>query len=181
VRFGEKEKDMRPIPALLVSAVILTACGDAGAPFPGSTNTTAKPLTTSESETEPTTQPVAGGSVGTTTAPANTTTTLSGTKPTDPTTTTPPTGVEAALQPFVALAVADLSARLGVVEGEIALVSAVFVVWPDGSLGCPQPGMAYTQVQVEGYQIVLAVGQTQYDYHGGDGQDPFLCTSPLSP
>ncbi len=37
-------------------------------------------------------------------------------------------------------AIADLASRLGVDESIVALVSQEEVTWPDGSLGCPQPG-----------------------------------------
>ncbi|MGD9318190.1 MAG: hypothetical protein PVG56_15245, partial [Anaerolineae bacterium] len=49
------------------------------------------------------------------------------------------------------------------------------VEWSDGSLGCPQPGMAYKQVPQEGVLIRLSVSGTIYNYHGGGSRDPFLC------
>jgi hypothetical protein len=35
------------------------------------------------------------------------------------------------------------------------LVAAEAVTWADGSIGCPQPGMLYTQALVPGYRIEL--------------------------
>jgi hypothetical protein len=73
-------------------------------------------------------------------------------------------------------AVAHLADRLSVEASRIAVLEARAVVWPDGSLGCPQPGRVYTQVQQEGYFIRLQVDAQVYDYHGGRrGRGPFLC------
>ena len=74
----------------------------------------------------------------------------------------------------VDIARADLTDRLGSGDGIVVLV-AEDVIWPDGSLGCPQPGMSYTQALVDGYRIDLVVGTTIYSYHGAVGRDPFLC------
>jgi len=47
---------------------------------------------------------------------------------------------------------------------ELVIVRAESVVWNDGSLGCPEPGMEYTQALVNGYWVVInAAGQT-YDF-----------------
>ena len=80
-----------------------------------------------------------------------------------------------ALQSLIDMAIADLVARLNVAPSEISVVSAEAVVWPDGALGCPQPGMVYTQVQVEGARIVLSHGGAAYPYHAGGSKSPFLC------
>jgi hypothetical protein len=79
------------------------------------------------------------------------------------------------LADLVALASADLLTRLSVTLDEIVVVSAESVVWPDGSLGCPIPGMRYIQVQVEGAKIMLTVDGSQYNYHSGASRGPFLC------
>jgi len=76
---------------------------------------------------------------------------------------------------------ADLAGRLGVDPGEVKLVSSEEVTWPDGSLGCPQPGMRYIQMLVNGSRMVLEVGGKQYHYHSGGRRGPFLCTNPQPP
>ena len=75
----------------------------------------------------------------------------------------------------VHLAVADLMERLDVARDEITVVSVADVTWRDGSLGCPEPGRAYTQALVAGQRIVLAVDGTEYAYHSGRGREPFYC------
>ena len=86
---------------------------------------------------------------------------------------------------LVELARQDLARRLGVDAADIELESAEAVVWPDGSLGCPRPGMVYTQVLQDGYRILLRVGKEIYAYHGGGSRGPFLCEgandAPLPP
>lgn len=85
---------------------------------------------------------------------------------------TPANAYEAGL---VAEAKADLAKRLGMEEEAIDFASFEMRIWPDGSLGCPQPGMAYTQVQQEGYRIQLRVADVLYAYHGGEKRRLFLC------
>jgi hypothetical protein len=80
-----------------------------------------------------------------------------------------------ALEPLVSTALEDLSERLGAGIDQIKVIDAELVVWPDASLGCPQPGMVYAQVLVEGTLIRLGIGDQVYDYHGGGDNNPFLC------
>jgi hypothetical protein len=58
---------------------------------------------------------------------------------------------------------------------EVSVVERQEKTWPDGNLGCPQPGMNYTQAQVEGSLLVLEVGGKRYNYHAGGGRDYLLC------
>lgn len=75
----------------------------------------------------------------------------------------------------VSVARQDLAQRLGIDLSDIGVVSHVEVDWPDGSLGCPQPGMRYKQVIVNGTLTVLAVDGVEYRYHAGGQRAPFLC------
>lgn len=81
-------------------------------------------------------------------------------------------------EPLIMAAVQDLAQRLDTDSDNIAVESAQIVVWPDSSLGCPRPDMVYTQVQREGFRILLSVDKTVYAYHGGEGRGPFLCEEP---
>src|SRR6266550_6936406 len=58
---------------------------------------------------------------------------------------------------------------------EIKIVRAESVVWSDGSLGCPEPGMMYTQALVNGYWVVIEAGGQKYDFRGGSGGSFRLC------
>lgn len=69
----------------------------------------------------------------------------------------------------------DLSKRLSVSSQQITVVQAMAVVWNDGALGCPKPGMMYTQVLVNGYWIILEVDGKKYDYRATDKGYFFLC------
>jgi hypothetical protein len=70
----------------------------------------------------------------------------------------------------------DLARRLGIDISAVSLVSVKAVDWPDGSLGCPAPGMAYTQAIVPGYQFILAAQGQQYTYHTNRaGSQTILC------
>ena len=76
---------------------------------------------------------------------------------------------------------ADLTKRLGVDAAQVTVVSSEDVTWPDGSLGCPEPGMYYTQALVPGNRTVLEAGGKQYSYHSGAHRAPFLCEQPQPP
>jgi hypothetical protein len=80
----------------------------------------------------------------------------------------------------VLTAQADLAERLGVSQDVIDWVSHEEVDWPDGSLGCPQPGMVYTQAIVNGTLTVFEVDGVEYRYHAGGGREPFLCEQPTA-
>jgi hypothetical protein len=75
----------------------------------------------------------------------------------------------------VELAIADAAARFDVPESEVAVAGALRVVWSDGALGCPEAGMMYTQALIDGYLLTLEVDGQRVDYHGANGQPPFLC------
>lgn len=89
---------------------------------------------------------------------------------------TMPTSEEQQL-PIVAPAREDLARRLGVDPEEVEVVAVEEVTWPDGSLGCPEPGTSYTQAVVEGSKVVLGHDGRVYVYHAGDDDRPFLCPS----
>jgi hypothetical protein len=72
----------------------------------------------------------------------------------------------------------DLAGRLNIPAEQIQLIDIASVVWSDGSMGCPQPGMFYTQALVEGLRIRLGVGERIFHYHSGRNQPPFLCENP---
>ncbi|GAA2102047.1 hypothetical protein GCM10009726_12780 [Nocardioides furvisabuli] len=78
----------------------------------------------------------------------------------------------------VVRAVEDLSATLGVATDEVEVVSTEEVTWRDGSRGCAQPGMSYTQALVDGLRITLRAGGQTYEYHSGGSQPPSLCEEP---
>jgi hypothetical protein len=84
--------------------------------------------------------------------------------PTDPT-----------ISGWINQAVQDLAARLKIGEDAIQVIAFESVVWPDGGLGCPEPGVFYTQVLVEGFRIRLQHNGQTYDYHGSMKRAPFLC------
>ena len=92
-------------------------------------------------------------------------------------TTTMPTSNQEQQLPIVAPARADLARRLGVDPDDLEVISAEEVTWPDGSLGCPEPGMSYTQALVDGSKVVLGHDDRVYVYHAGADGQPFLCPS----
>ena len=62
-------------------------------------------------------------------------------------------------------AIDDLASKLKIAPDKVQVVSVEQVDWPDTSMGCPQPGIFYAQVIVQGYRIVLAAEGQQVVYH----------------
>ncbi len=89
-----------------------------------------------------------------------------------------PIAIPAAMQTFIDTLMDDLVEKKGVSRSAITVISTAEVVWSDGSLGCPQPGMAYTQALVDGYYIVLQADDTQYPYHTAGVHRFVLCENP---
>jgi hypothetical protein len=76
-----------------------------------------------------------------------------------------PSPVQAKVPQGILEPILDKAAELAEVAREqLVMVRAEPAVWNDGSLGCPEPGMMYTQALVNGYWVVIdAAGQT-YDF-----------------
>lgn len=83
--------------------------------------------------------------------------------------------------PPIQAAIADLAGRLDVPSGDIEVVAVSEVTWSDGSLGCPQPGVNYTQALANGQRVVLAAGGRTYEYHSGPNRPLFYCADPRPP
>jgi hypothetical protein len=47
--------------------------------------------------------------------------------------------------------------------------------WPDGGLGCPQPGGFYAQVITPGWLIEVRAGGKTLEYHTDSGDHVVLC------
>lgn len=84
---------------------------------------------------------------------------------------------KAILEPILA----DASQRTGVAIDELEITTAVAETWTDGSLGCPEPGMVYTQALVDGYQVVIDAAGESLDYRVGSGGAFILCEAGGAP
>jgi outer membrane lipoprotein-sorting protein len=80
-----------------------------------------------------------------------------------------------AIDRIVQAARADAAQRSGLAAAQLQLVAAESVTWADGSMGCPRPGMLYTQALVPGYRVKLKVGSEVWDYHAGERGGLVLC------
>lgn len=85
--------------------------------------------------------------------------------------------MSAELEQVVDAAVADLESRPGAGTGPVRVVLAREETFPDGAVGCPEPGRMYTQALVEGYRVVLARGERAWLYTAGEDGVPRLCPS----
>jgi len=84
------------------------------------------------------------------------------------------------LEDSVAAAREDLAGHLGLEIDSIEVAEARRVTWPDGAMGCPEPGMHYTMALVDGYLIRLIAGGKPFAYHAGHDGQPFLCPAERS-
>jgi len=88
--------------------------------------------------------------------------------------------VHAQLINVVSQSVAKLVTE-GFSADDLTVLSAEPVTWPDGSLGCPEPGGMYTQALVPGYRITVSTPDGEVAFHGADGEDPIRCDNPQPP
>lgn len=63
----------------------------------------------------------------------------------------------------------DAARRAGASDSSVRVESVQPVTWPDASIGCPQPGMAYAQLLVPGWRVTLDAGGRRFDYHAARG------------
>jgi hypothetical protein len=145
----------------VIAGLLLSSCG--GSTEFGTDPTTSLISSSSTSSTEPPTP-------GTALEPDAT-----HTEDTMPSTSEPSVPDAVIASDLVQAAIADLVERTGAEPDEIGVVSVEEVDWPDGSIGCPQPGMVYTQAIVNGTEIVLRFDGTDYSYHQGGGRAVFYC------
>lgn len=75
----------------------------------------------------------------------------------------------------IALSIEDLAESLSIDPTTVGFSGATPVNWRSGALGCPEPGMNYTQALVPGVLIMLKVDNTVYRYHAATGKPPFFC------
>jgi hypothetical protein len=75
----------------------------------------------------------------------------------------------------------DLSKRTGVDRQEIEILRNKPVIWSDGSLGCPEPGVFYTQALVPGYWVVLQIREKEFDYRASERGFFVFCESGFLP
>jgi hypothetical protein len=81
---------------------------------------------------------------------------------------------------FLEPVIAEAAELAGVDPADTRVVTAQEMQWPDGSLGCAEPGMMYTQAIVPGYWVVIEAGGEGYDYRLDDRGRFRLCTSPFT-
>jgi hypothetical protein len=159
---------------VLILAAGLLCAGCSGAPAPLATPgepAVGEPQLDETPEPSETVDPGSESEVSVTATP-----TPAATQPERPADSTPtPGSIEPSLKELANQAREDLARRLSLPAASIEVVEAQSVVWRDGSLGCPEPGMAYTQALVEGTLIHLRAGERDFYYHGGGGRAPFLC------
>jgi hypothetical protein len=77
-------------------------------------------------------------------------------------------------RPISGLAIDALAAELGIPKDRIVVVSVTAIDWPDSSLGCPKPCMAYLQVVTPGHKVMLRVDDALYAVHEAKNK-AFVC------
>jgi len=65
--------------------------------------------------------------------------------------------------------VADAAQRFRVQQNAVVLAGAEKVTWPDGALGCPEPGRVYSQALVPGFRVVAKTLAGELLYHTDSG------------
>ncbi len=98
-----------------------------------------------------------------------------------PPTTIPRSAIPQRLEAQVQAAIEDVASRLGLRPEQVGVISIEEVTWRDGSIGCPEPGLAYTQALVEGLRVRLFAAGSVFEYHAGGARPLFYCAAPQEP
>tara|TARA_Y100000031_G_scaffold157128_1_gene216431 strand:- start:2637 stop:3236 length:600 start_codon:yes stop_codon:yes gene_type:complete len=80
----------------------------------------------------------------------------------------------------VELAYAALDSQRGAKAEDTELVHVARFNWPSSAIGCPKPGLQYTQAIVPGFLVLLRHGNRQYRVHIGRGR-AVICDFPRAP
>jgi hypothetical protein len=78
-------------------------------------------------------------------------------------------------QAAVDAALSDAASHLGVSTRDLQVVRVEARQWGDSSLGCPKPGLMYSQIVTPGYLIVISGAGKQLEYHSDTRGRVVLC------
>ena len=174
---------MRKMLVFTLFVIVLAACGQSGQGPTAAGGPTAVPIapgqpspaaatpvegTTRPAPTSGAPEPTASAGSPATSGPA-----APSSEPQQPTGQPRPGGGTSVAPPagLVDAAQRQLAQHLKLPAEQVVLQSANKQEWPDGALGCPQPGMAYPQVLTEGFRLIFTnPAQTaSYDVHTAMG------------
>jgi len=89
-----------------------------------------------------------------------------------------PVAVSAIPKRLRSAVVDDAAKRFAVPASAVVLTRAERVTWPDGSLGCAEPGHIYTQALVSGFRLVARTSAGEFLYHTDEGDRFVSCLPP---
>ena len=151
------------IALIIVLGLLLVACGNATVP--------ASPISGSNVTTTPAVEITPEATPAVTAAP---------TAEITPETTLTATEAPAVASPVpgsVEAKVAQaLSKKTGVDTSKLVLTAKDALDWPDSALGCPAPGMMYSQIVTPGFKLIYSDGAKTYEVHTDrSGNRAVLC------
>ena len=78
---------------------------------------------------------------------------------------------------LVQLAQNQAAMTLGITLDRLTLAASMASWWPDSSLGCPQPGMAYSQIVTPGWLLDFDIdgGPDDIEVHTDAGSRAVVC------
>ena len=82
---------------------------------------------------------------------------------------------EPIVQSLILRAKTSLAAKINTSVDRITLSEVNAVQWTDSSLGCPRPGVTYTEVITPGYQIQLEAEGKVFIFHTDNRDRVILC------
>ncbi len=147
--------------AVLLSALLLAACGT--------------PATPPSIPTSPPSVPTSPPSIPTSPPSVLATMPASPLNPGSGSSTSPAEGQDAA----VANSRQDLAEQLNVDPSVITVVSVEHVDWPDGCLGVQAPGVMCTMIITPGYRVTLEANGKQFEYHTNETGDVARLATPM--
>jgi hypothetical protein len=71
-----------------------------------------------------------------------------------------------------------VATKTGVSLASVTVASVEAVSWPTSALGCPQPGVMYSQLVTPGFKVVVSANGQSYEYHADLGGHVVTCSAP---
>ena len=77
-------------------------------------------------------------------------------------------------------ALVHATATLGIELADVTIVNMERRLWPDASLGIPEPGVAYVQARTPGFVMQMQAGDRTFTVHTGPGPTAKLQGAPAA-
>lgn len=75
------------------------------------------------------------------------------------------TAIDPIAAELTALAIRRVQQQTDLSSEDVVVEVVSPIQWQDSSLGCPQPNQVYSDIQIDGYRIIISDGENSYLFH----------------